>query len=154
MSYWLLKTEPSDYSYDDLEGEPSGTVWDGVRNYAALKYLRDMHKGDRALVYHTGSQRRAVGVAEVLSDPYPDPESDDERMMVVDVAADFRLREPVPLSDLRQVEAFAGHPLLQQPRLSVVELEPDLWAEILRRAGEEPGPATTGRGSRRPMKTK
>lgn len=154
MSYWLLKTEPSDYSYDDLEGEPSGTVWDGVRNYAALKYLRDMEKGDRALVYHTGNQRRVVGVAEVVSDPYPDPNADDERMMAVDVAADFRLERPVPLSELRDLEAFAGHPLVTQPRLSVMEIEPDLWDEILRRAGEEPGPETTDREPRRPMKAK
>lgn len=154
MSYWLLKTEPSDYSYDDLEAEPSGTVWDGVRNYAALKYLRDMEKGDRALVYHTGDQRRAVGVAEVVSDPYPDPEGGDERMMVVDVAADFRLERPVPLSELRDLEAFASHPLVTQPRLSVMEVEPDLWEEILRRAGEEPGPEKSDREPRRPMQAK
>lgn len=152
MSYWLLKTEPSDYSYDDLEKEPGGTVWDGVRNYAALKYLRDMEKGDRAIVYHTGNVRAAVGVAEVVSDPYPDPEGDDERMMAVDVAADFRLKRPVPLADLRDDPAFSAHPLVQQPRLSVMELEPDHWAEILRRGGEEPGPETTDREPRRPMK--
>jgi len=138
MSYWLLKTEPSDYSYDDLEGEPSGTVWDGIRNYAALKYLRDMAKGDRALVYHTGTERRVVGVAEVLSDPYPDPNADDERMAVVDVAAGFRLARPVPLADLRGEEAFAGHPLLKQPRLSAMAIEPALWDEVLRRGGGEP----------------
>lgn len=133
MSYWLLKTEPSDYGYDDLEAEPSGTVWDGVRNHAALKYLRDMAAGDRALVYHTGDERRVVGVAAVVSDPYPDPTAGDERVMVVDVAADFRLARPVPLAELRQVEAWAGHPLVRQPRLSVMAIEPDLWDEILRR---------------------
>lgn len=138
MRYWLLKTEPSAYGYDDLEGEPSGTVWDGVRNYAALKFLRDMEKGDRALVYHTGGVRAAVGVAEVTSDPYPDPAADDERMMVVDVAAERRLPRPVPLSDLRDDPAFADHPLVRQPRLSVMELPPDLWERILERAGEEP----------------
>jgi len=137
MSYWLLKTEPSDYSYDDLENEPSGTVWDGIRNYAALKYLRDVKKGDRALVYHTGNQRRVVGVAEVVSDPYPDPQADDERFVVVDVAAGFRLPHPVPLADLRGEAAFAGHPLLKQPRLSAMAIEPDLWREILRRGGAE-----------------
>jgi predicted RNA-binding protein with PUA-like domain len=139
MSYWLLKTEPSDYSYDDLEGEPAGTVWDGIRNHAALKYLRQMEKGDRALVYHTGNERRVVGVAEVLSDAYPDPNADDERRMVVDLAADFRLARPVPLADLRGEEAFAGHPLLTQPRLSAMEIEPALWEAILHRGGEEPG---------------
>lgn len=135
MTYWLLKTEPSDYSYDDLENEPAGTVWDGVRNNAALKYLRDMEKGDRAIVYHTGDVRAAVGVAEVTSDPYPDPEAGDERMMVVDVAADFRLATPVPLADLRDEERFADHPLLRNSRLSVMDLTPELWEEILHRGG-------------------
>lgn len=153
MRYWLLKTEPSDYAYDDLEDEPSGTVWDGVRNYAALKYLRDMETGDRALVYHTGSVRAAVGVAEVTSDPYPDPEADDERMMVVDVAADRRLPRPVPLAELRDDPAFADHPLLRQPRLSVMELPPELWERILVKAGEEPG-GESGRDPRRPMRAR
>ena len=136
MNYWLLKTEPSDYSYDDLEKEPAGTVWDGVANYAALKYLRDMREGDRAIVYHTGNVRAAVGVAEVTSDPYPDPRANDERMMVVDVRADFRLKKPVPLADLRDDPAHADHALLRQGRLSVVGLTPALWNDILRRAGD------------------
>lgn len=135
MRYWLLKTEPSDYSFDDLESEPAGTVWDGIRNYAALKYLRDMEKGDRALVYHTGGVRSVVGVAEVASDPYPDPEEDDERMMVVDLKAVRRLPRPVSLAELRDDPAFADHPLLRQPRLSVMELLPELWERILERAG-------------------
>lgn len=151
MTYWLLKTEPSDYSYDDLENEPEGTVWDGVKNYGALKFLRDMRKGDRAIVYHTGDVRAAVGVAEVVSDPYPDPQGDDERMVVVDVLADFRLQRPVPLADLRDDPAYADHPLLRQPRLSVMDLTPELWAEILRRGGEDPGPESTGREPRLPL---
>lgn len=138
MRYWLLKTEPSGYSYDDLEGAPDGTVWDGVRSYAALKYLRDMEKGDRALVYHTGGERAVVGIAEVVSDAYPDPNDDDERMMVVDVRADRRLRRPVPLSALRDDEALADEPLLRQPRLSAMEVRPELWERILELAGEEP----------------
>lgn len=135
MTYWLLKTEPSDYSYDDLEAEPAGTVWDGVRNNTALQYLRDMKKGDRAIVYHTGNVRAAVGVAEVTSDPYPDPRGDDERFVVVDVAADFRLDEPVPLADLRDDERFADHPLIRNSRLSAMDLTPEIWEEILRRGG-------------------
>lgn len=131
MRYWLLKTEPSDYSFDDLENEPSGTVWDGVKNFAALKQLRNMHKGDRAIVYHTGTERRAMGIAEVTSDPYPDPNAGDERIVVVDVAAGPRLTRPVTLRELKAEEAFSGHPLLRQPRLSVMELAPELWKRIL-----------------------
>jgi predicted RNA-binding protein with PUA-like domain len=135
MTYWLLKTEPSDYSYDDLEAEPAGTVWDGVRNNTALQYLRDMKKGDRAIVYHTGNVRAAVGVAEITSDPYPDPRGDDERFVVVDVAADFRPDQPVPLADLRDDERFADHPLIRNSRLSAMDLTPEIWEEILRRGG-------------------
>lgn len=154
MSYWLLKTEPSDYSYGELEGEPSGTVWDGVRNYAALKYLRDMVKGDLALVYHTGNVRAAVGIARVTSDPYPDPESDDERMMVVDVTAERRLTRPVPLSELRDDPAFSGHPLTRQGRLSVVGLAPEEWDRILELAGEDPDTARSEREPRRPVQAR
>jgi predicted RNA-binding protein with PUA-like domain len=135
MTYWLLKTEPSDYSYDDLEAEPAGTVWDGVRNNTALQYLRDMKKGDRAIVYHTCNVRAAVGVAEITSDPYPDPRGDDERFAVVDVAADFRLDEPVPLADLRDGERCADHPLIRYSRLSAMGLTPEIWVEVLRRGG-------------------
>jgi len=131
MRYWLLKTEPSDYSFDDLENEPSGTVWDGVKNFAALKQLRDMHEGDRAIVYHTGRERRAVGIAEVTSDPYPDPKEDDERIVVVDVAAGPRLARPVTLQELKEEPAFEGHPLLRQARLSAMELAPELWERVL-----------------------
>ncbi|MGD2114371.1 MAG: EVE domain-containing protein [Acidobacteriota bacterium] len=131
MRYWLLKTEPSDYSFDDLENEPSGTVWDGVKNYAALKFLRDMEEGDRALVYHTGGQRRVVGIARVTSDAYPDPEEDDAKIQVVDVEADRRLERPVPLAELKADPAFDGHPLVKQPRLSVMELLPDQWQRVL-----------------------
>jgi predicted RNA-binding protein with PUA-like domain len=131
MRYWLLKTEPSDYSFDDLENEPSGTVWDGVKNYGALKYLRDMEKGDRALVYHTGSQRRVVGIAEVTSNPYPDPDEDDAKIQVVDVKAGRRLDRTVSLADLKAEPVFEGHPLVKQPRLSVMELGPDQWERVL-----------------------
>jgi len=135
MRYWLLKTEPSDYSYSDLENEPSGTVWDGVKNYAALKYLRDMAKGDQALIYHTGKERRVVGIAEVTSDAYPDPDLDDPKFALVDVRAHRRLEHPVPLADLKNEPAFADHPLLRQARLSVMELSPELWERVLTMAG-------------------
>ncbi len=136
MRYWLLKTEPSDYSFADLENEPSGTVWDGVKNYAALKYLRDMEKGDQAFVYHTGKERRVVGIADVTSDAYPDPNEDDEKIAVADVRALRRLPNPVPLADLKQEPAFADHPLLRQSRLSVMELSPALWKRVLELSGE------------------
>lgn len=134
MRYWLFKTEPSDYSYSDLEREPAGTVWDGVRNNAALIHLRDVAAGDRALVYHTGRERAAVGIAHIVSDPYPDPRGDDPRFVVVDVQAERRLPRPVTLAELKDDPAFAGHPLVVQGRLSAMEIPQKLWERVLAKA--------------------
>ena len=83
-SYWIVKTEPSTYSYDDLAGQKRA-VWDGVKNNLALKYLRQMQPGDRVLVYHTGDEKAVVGVAEVVSEAYPDPKQKDPKLAVVDL---------------------------------------------------------------------
>lgn len=134
MNYWLLKTEPSDYSFDDLAGEVAGTVWDGVGNYAALKHLRDIQEGDQAFIYHTGRERSIVGIAKVTSDPYPDPQQDDERMMVVEVAAERSLERPVPLAELRDEPVFAEFDLVTNPRLSVMPVRREYWDRIVQRA--------------------
>ena len=97
MARWLLKTEPDCYSFDDLARDRK-TVWDGVTNALALKHIRAMKKGDPVLIYHTGGQRQAVGVAEVASNPYPDPKEDDERLVVVDLKARKKLPRPVTRS--------------------------------------------------------
>src|SRR5439155_9839531 len=86
MALWLLKTEPDGYSWSDLEREKK-TVWDGVTNALALKHVRTMKKGDLALIYHTGGERAAVGIAEIVSNPHPDPKQQDEKIVVVDVKA-------------------------------------------------------------------
>src|SRR2546428_4878035 len=83
-SYWIVKTEPSTYSYDDLERQKTA-VWDGVRNNLALKHLRQMRPGDRVLVYHSGEQKAVVGVAEVTAAAYPDPKQKDPKLVVVDL---------------------------------------------------------------------
>jgi predicted RNA-binding protein with PUA-like domain len=118
---WLLKTEPSAYSYPDLERDGKAT-WDGVSNPVALKNLRAMKVGERAVVYHTGKEKAAVGVAEVTRAAYPDPKAADPRLVVVDLKAVGRLARPVPLAELKALEVFAGSPLLRQGRLSVVPL--------------------------------
>ena len=82
MAYWLLKTEPDAYSWDDLARDKKAT-WDGVANATALKHIREMKKGDTALIYHTGDERAAIGVAEITSAPYPNPKEEDERLVVV-----------------------------------------------------------------------
>lgn len=130
---WLLKSEPGDYSYDDLERDGT-TVWDGVANFTALRHMRDVRKGDRALIYHTGKQRAAVGTAKVLSDAYPDPRSDDPRIVVFDVEADERLPRPVTLAEVKADPAFADFDLVRLPRLSVMPVPPDLWRRIFGKA--------------------
>src|SRR2546421_12878186 len=107
MAYWLLKTEPTCYSWDDLARDKSAT-WDGISNALALKHIRSMKKGDLALVYHTGDERRAVGVAEVKTNPYADPKEGDEKLAVVDLKAKKKLPQPVSLSDIKADKAFAG----------------------------------------------
>src|SRR5688572_31172839 len=84
MAHWLLKTEPDCYAWDDLARDKKAT-WDGVTNALALKHLRTMKKGDVAVIYHTGDERQAVGVAEITSAPYADPNGEDERHVVVDL---------------------------------------------------------------------
>jgi predicted RNA-binding protein with PUA-like domain len=101
MAYWLLKTEPDNYSYFDLEQDGS-TVWDGVNNALALKHLRTMEVGDLALIYHTGKERQIVGVAKINSKPYADPALDDVKRVVVDVRAIRKVAQPVTLAQIKQ----------------------------------------------------
>lgn len=127
---WLLKTEPSTYGYEDLERE-GRTVWDGIRNPAALKNLKGMKQGDSVLIYHTGSEKAAVGLARVVREAYPDPKSRNPRELVVDLAAVERLRVPVSLAEMRSFASFEGSPLLRQGRLSVVPLTAEQWRAVL-----------------------
>jgi predicted RNA-binding protein with PUA-like domain len=126
---WLLKTEPTDYSYDQLE-EEGRTRWDGVSNAAALKNLRAMKAGDRALLYHTGKEKAVVGVVEIVTEAYADPEAKDARLVVVDIEPRARLGRPVTLAEIKALPAFEGSPLVRQGRLSVVPLTADQWKTI------------------------
>src|SRR6266536_1177954 len=118
-SYWIVKTEPSTYSFDDLARQHTA-VWDGVKNNLALKHLRQMKPGDRVLVYHTGDEKAVVGVAEVTSEAFPDPKQKDPRLVVVDLRAEGRLPRPVPLAEIKQDRAFADLGLVRMGRLSVM----------------------------------
>jgi predicted RNA-binding protein with PUA-like domain len=129
VAFWLLKTEPSEYSFDDLVRE-GVTAWTGVANPQAQSNLRTMREGDRALVYHSG-EKRAIGVAEVVRAAYRDPSAGDgEDRVCVDVKAIAPLPAPVPLEALKQEPAFEGSALLSQGRLSVVPLSPAQWSEV------------------------
>jgi predicted RNA-binding protein with PUA-like domain len=133
MRRWLVKTEPSTYSFEDLQRDRH-TVWDGVKNPLALKYLSQMHKGDRVIVYHTGSEKAAVGTARVTKDPYPDPSKKDPKLLVVDLAADKPLRRPVPLAEVKANAMFRGFELARLPRLSVMPVSSTHWDALERLA--------------------
>jgi predicted RNA-binding protein with PUA-like domain len=135
MAYWLLKTEPSTYSWDDLVRDKT-TTWDGVANATALKHIRSMKKGDLALVYHTGDVRAAVGIAEVKSAPYADPKEDDERLAVVDLKPKKKLLKSVGLDVIKADKAFVGWDLLRIGRLSVVPVPEAMWERILKLSEE------------------
>ncbi len=135
MAYWLLKSEPHVYSYADLERDTT-TIWDGVNNNLALKYIRTMQPGDLALIYHTGDERRAVGIAEVTSQPYADPALDDPKRAVVDVKAVRPLPQPVTLAQIKADPNFEGFDLLRISRLSIVPVSETHWQQILHLAGE------------------
>ena len=130
MQYWLLKTEPSVYSYADLQREKQ-TVWDGVNNNLALRFLRSMKKGDRAFIYHTGKEKALIGVVEVVSSPYADPEGEDPKIVVVDVKAREKLGRAVPLSEVKADPAFSDFQLVRLPRLSVMPVSQAQWERLL-----------------------
>lgn len=129
MAYWLLKTDPDTYSYEDLEREKK-TEWDGVSNNLALKYLRQMKAGDLALIYHSGDEKCVVGVAEIASDPYPDPKRGDPKLVVVDVKAKKRLPQPVPLADIKADKQFQDFLLVKISRLSVMPVTEKQWERL------------------------
>jgi predicted RNA-binding protein with PUA-like domain len=135
MAYWLLKSEPHVYSYADLERDQK-TIWDGVNNNLALKHIRTMKPGDLALIYHTGDERRAMGIAEVVSEPYPDPSLNEPKRAVVDVKAVRPLVQPVTLQQVKADSAFEGFDLIRISRLSVVPVSEEHWQHILQLAGE------------------
>jgi len=132
--YWLLKTEPSDYSYANLNRDGK-TVWDGVSNNLALKHLRNMKAGDFAFLYHTGKERALVGIAEVISDPYPDPSKSDAKLVVVDVKAKEELPQSVSLAEVKADSEFSDFPLVRLPRLSVMPVTSPQWNRLLAMAG-------------------
>lgn len=136
MARWLLKTEPDCYAWDDLVRDKR-TIWDGITNATALKNIRAMKKGDAALVYHTGDERAAVGVAEITSAPYPDPALEEEKLVVVDIRPKKKLPQPVNLSDIKADKAFAGWDLLRIGRLSVVPVPDAMWDRLMELAEKE-----------------
>lgn len=135
MAYWLLKSEPESYSFGDLVRDGS-TVWDGVANNAALKFMREAQPGDLALIYHTGEERRAVGLAEITSAAYPDPQLTDAKLVVFTLRPLRALPNPVTLAAVKADPFFADFALVRQARLSVMPVSAAQWARIMKMAGE------------------
>lgn len=126
---WLFKTEPSQYSYADLEKEKKA-VWDGVSNSLALKHLRDIRMGDEILIYHSGDEKAIVGMAQAVSDPYPNPRENDEKLVVINVTPKKRLSHPLSLAEIKAVEELKDFDLVRLPRLSVMPVAADFWRKL------------------------
>ena len=133
MAHWILKTEPSSYSFDQLERDRTA-VWDGVTNPLALKHLRAMQPGDEALIYHTGDEKAVVGLARVTSAAYPDPKAKDPKLVVVELKPAKRLKGTVPLAAIKAEPAFQDLALVRMPRLSVVPATAAQWKKLLEMA--------------------
>jgi predicted RNA-binding protein with PUA-like domain len=133
MRCWLLKTEPSAYSFTQLQRDKR-TTWDGVKNPMALKNLSQVQRGDRLFIYHTGDEKAVVGIATALSAAYPDPKRNNPKLLVIDLAPEAALPHPVRLAEIKANSKFRGWDLVRLPRLSVTPVSAEHWAEIERLA--------------------
>lgn len=134
VNYWLAKQEPSGprgYHILDLKKDKT-TVWDGVHNNLALKHMREMKKGDHVLYYHTGVERQVVGIMIITSNPYPNPNEDNERFIVVNVKFKKLFKKPVTLDTMKLQKSFKNWELLRISRLSVMPVPENIWKTILK----------------------
>jgi len=134
MSYWLVKSEPSTYSYDQLEKDGQ-TTWDGVRNYAARLHLRGMKKGDEVLYYHSMENLEIVGIAKVSKEAYQDPTTDDDKWVAVDLKPHKKLKKSVSLDQVKKDKRLKEMALVRISRLSVQPVTEKEWKAIMELAG-------------------
>jgi predicted RNA-binding protein with PUA-like domain len=130
-SYWLVKQEPTAYPFEQLVADKR-THWDGVRNYQARNNLQAMKKGDLVLYYHSVNDKQVVGVAKVVKEAYPDPTTDDERWVVVDLAAVKAIDRPVPLAEIKDDDVLREMSLVKQSRLSVMPVTKKQFDRVLK----------------------
>lgn len=135
--YWLVKSEPSSYSWDQLVKDGS-TYWDGVRNYQARNNLREMRKGDLVLYYHSNDGLAVVGIAKVIEESYQDPTTDDDRWLVVDIAPVEKLANPVTLETIKANAALKEMVLVKNSRLSVMPVTQKEFDTVLALAKKVP----------------
>ena len=134
MNYWLAKQEPSGprgYNILQLQKDKK-TMWDGVHNNLALKHIRNMKKGDLVFFYHTGDERQVVGIMSVTSNPYPNPEEENKRFVVVDVKFKKLFKAPVTLDMIKKHKKFKDWELLRISRLSVMPVPKIIWVDIIK----------------------
>lgn len=136
MAHWLVKSEPSVYSYDDLEKEKQ-TAWTGVRNYAARLHLNNMKKGDEVFFYHSNEGTDIVGIAKVAKEAYHDPTTDDERWVAVDLKPFKKLKNPVTLETIKKDKRLANMALVRIGRLSCQPVTDEEWEVVMELAGEK-----------------
>jgi predicted RNA-binding protein with PUA-like domain len=136
MAYWLLKSEPSSWSWDQqVAAGPKGTFWSGVRNHTAKNHLMEMKKGDRAFFYHSGEEKAIVGVVEVIKEYYPDHTDSTGKFGMVDVKAIEALPQPVTLGDIKKEPKLKDMTLLKYARLSVQPVTDEEWRTVRRMGG-------------------
>ncbi|MCX7638528.1 MAG: EVE domain-containing protein [Cyclobacteriaceae bacterium] len=128
MNYWLVKTEPDTYAWDNLVKDKT-TVWDGIRNFQARKFLKEMKKGDTVLIYHTGDDKSIQGIAKVTREAFPDPT--DNEWLAVELAPVKSLKNPVPLSVIKNTKKLDKMMLVRSPRLSVQPVRADEFDVII-----------------------
>ncbi|KUO50439.1 MAG: hypothetical protein APF76_07195 [Desulfitibacter sp. BRH_c19] len=139
MNYWLLKTEPEEYSWDDLIKDKKG-IWDGVKGNQALNNISRIQIGDRVFIYHTGKERSIIGTAEITSDPYPDPTEKDNKYLVFQLVPTAKLERPVSLQKIKELanddsdeekDILKNWELVRQPRLSIVPVTYEQWKKVI-----------------------
>ena len=131
MKYWLLKSEPDAWSWDNQVKEGT-SMWDGVRNYQARNNLKEMKKNDLCFFYHSVKERSIIGIVKVVKEYYPDPTDKTERFVVVDVKATKKLKNPVSLNQIKENNKLKNIALVKQSRLSVMPLKKTEWDIIIK----------------------
>jgi predicted RNA-binding protein with PUA-like domain len=136
MKYWLMKTEPEEFSWDDLVKKGAkGEAWTGVRNFIARGHMKDQKKGDLVFIYHTGKEKQIVGVGEVLKEHYRDPTDEKQVFVATDVAAKYPLKAPVTLAAVKADARFKTMALVKYSRLSVQPVSATEWAQLCKMGG-------------------
>ena len=130
MKYWLVKSDPETYSFDNFKADNS-TIWDGVRNYQARNYLNEMQLGDLVLVYHSQTSKDIVGIVEVTKTAFPDPTTNDERWLAVELTFKSRFKNSITLNKLKNDDILRDLPLIKQSRLSVMPITDEQFNRII-----------------------